>query len=346
MKRIWIVGAIVGVLPLAGCGDDAVDAPDPLPSRYALVANGGSGTLSVIDLDAWTVERTISMDSDFHPHHLALAPDGSRALVAAPSTDLSAGHGGAGGHGTTDTRTRIVAIDTSNGATTAVAAVDATVHNATFTNDGGTIVFAMAEHGMLQALEASSFDETWSVSGLSTPLEVTATSDPDVLLVASSGSGNVAVVHVDERAVAAEIPVGETPIAVWRTGGGYYTSLEGARRVVPLTIDPPEPTEPSLDSDGIPGQVISVRQDSEVWVAVEDRGVVAVFDASTGTVSAEISVGGKPHALASDASGDRVLVGDEAASRVIVVAVESRAIEREIAVGEKPNGILVVRRRD
>jgi YVTN family beta-propeller protein len=120
-----------------------------IPNPALVVANGGSGVISIVDPATLTVVSTVPVMDGMHPHHVSLSPDKTRVLITATSADLSAGHGGNAhaGHGGAAARTIVYMLDVAARELREVITVEATAHNAVFTRDGATIILGMMEHG-------------------------------------------------------------------------------------------------------------------------------------------------------------------------------------------------------
>lgn len=352
--------ALVCGLALAGCsgehgaGHDAGTVGDggggtftAIPNPALVVANGGTGTIQVIDPAALSIVSSVSVGSGLHPHHIAVAADKSAVLITATSADLSEGHGGehGGGHGASATTT-VYRIDIASREMTEVISVDATAHNAAFTRDGATIVLGMLEHGMVVGYSASTFAETFSATGFQMPLEVTPTG-VGALLVAESGAARVASFDLASRSVTTTFDVGSTPVAAWASGGlNYFVSVEEGMQVRHLVEGATTVTMDahSLDPGGMPGQAVMTPEGHELWVAVEDRGVIVIFNPDTHEKLGEFAAGTKPHGIVFEPLGSRAFVTDESGGRVLVIDVPGRSVTSEIAVSGKPNGIAWVAR--
>lgn len=309
----------------------------------AIIVATGEGKVSVIDPASLSVASSVPVADGLHPHHLAASPDGLKVLVSATSVDLSAGHAGghAGGHGTS-AQTGIYLIDVKSRELRHVIDVDATAHNAAFTPDGSTIVLAMLEHGMVAGYDGTSFKQVFSTGGFDSPLEVTATSR-GLFLVAESTTGKVAVFNPSTRAVSERFDVGPLPVAAWASGdSNYYVSVEDRKELRHIVEGDTNVTLDAhrIDVQGAPGQAMLTPNGAELWVAVEDRGVIAVFGAATHAKLTEFPAGTKPHGIAFEPGGSRAFVTDEGAARVLVIDVASRSVTQEIPTGSKPNGIL------
>ena len=78
--------------------------------------------------------------------------------------------------------------------------------------------------------------------------------------------------------------------------------------------------------------------------SLEDRGVLAIFDAKTHASKGEVAAGTKPHGLLFEPAGKRLFVTDEDGGKVLVVDVAGRSVLSQIDVAGKPNGIAWVAR--
>ncbi|MFO0591207.1 MAG: hypothetical protein U0441_26915 [Polyangiaceae bacterium] len=331
MKRISLgLSCAALVLAASGCG-----LTEKFPDRAVFVANGGSSSISVIDPATGKVTDEIPIAAGFHPHHLALSPDGTRLAVAAPSMDLSMGHSGAHGSGATS---KIYVFDSSSGTQIAEADVDATVHNVAFL-DFQTVAYAMMEHGMIVGASASDLKEKWTASVGMDPLEVTRISD-DRALVANSGDDTVSIVDTALHTQLDAADVGGGPIAVWNTPAGLFISLETDKKVAVLSSGNLKDVTSTYDVGGVPGQVTSNAKGDAVWIAVEDRGVVEMRDPSNGKVVWTSDLGGKPHGLVIDDDAGLGYVTDEGASRVVRAKTSDGSLVDVIEVGDAPNGIV------
>lgn len=332
MKRSFFASICALVsLAAAGCG-----LKEDFPDRAIFVANGHGENISVIDPKTGRIVGDIPLDAGFHPHHLAISPDGRRLAVAAPSADLSHGHGG--GHDG-DGTSKVYLFDADNGDQNGVLDVDATVHNAAFLDDFKTFVIGKMERDAIAGYSISGLDEQWTTGVGDAPLEVTLVGG-DRLLVANSGAGTLSIVDAATHASLDTADVGDTPVALWATRGGLFVSVEGDEQVA--ILNPGNLTEVigRYDVGGIPGQVASAEAGGDVWIAVEDRGVVEVRATQTGEVVATVNVGGKPHGVLIDEQAGLVYVTDEGAARVVRIDAATHEVMDEIAVGEAPNGIV------
>ena len=347
MKNLHVAALMTFLIVVGGCGEDDTTRRTSLgviPNPALLVANGGAGIVQVIDLVAGTVVATAPVDEEFYPHHLSASHDGAYVLMTATDTDLSGGHGGGhGGHGES-AASRVYRIDTATGEFIKVLSLDATVHNAVFLGESDDFALCQNEHGMLHVYDGDTHEQIWSAAVGSMPLEATPTHDGSLVVVANSGDATVSVVDVAARAVSRTIPVGQTPVAAWLSAdGSFHVSNEEGGTLSMLNGGLSE-VSATIDVMGVPGQAFETPDGSELWVAIEDRGVVGIYDATTHVLHHEIPVGAKPHGIAFNTSGSVAYVTNETSGKVHVIDVATRQVLRDFTVGGKPNGVVFLDR--
>ncbi len=313
-----------------------------IPNPAVLVANG-NGTVTVIDPTSLEIASSAAVMEGMHPHHVSVSPDGIRVLITATTADLSLGHSAPShaGHGGSSASTMVYSLDLESRELQDIITIDATAHNAAFTPDGTTIVLGMMEHGMIAGYDATTLEDAFTAEGFMMPLEVTPTGAGS-LLVAESGASRVALFDLSSRTVTTQFEVGAVPVAAWASGGShYFVSVEEGMQVRHLLEDGAAITldDHTIEPEGMPGQAVLDPSGQELWVAVEDRAVVAIFDATTHEKLAEFAAGTKPHGIVFEPGGERAFLTDEEGGKVLVVDVASRAVSSEIALGGKPNGI-------
>lgn len=330
MKRSTL--ALFGGVALLvnGCGLEEV-----FPERAVFVANGGDASVSVIDPEDGKIVGEIAVDEGFHPHHLAVSPDGTRLAVAAPNADLSKGH--TGDH--EGAASKVYIFDATSGELGASIEVPATVHNVAYLDDFSSVALAMMEHGMIAGYDASSLEEKWTAEVGDMPLEVTPLSGGRIV-VTNSGDGTLSVVDEGTHVELSKTDVGATPIALWNTTAGLFVSLEGDEKLAILNPGNLGEVTGTWDVGGVPGQVAAVKSGGDVWIAVETRGVIEVRSAASGDVTHTIDLGGKPHGVMIDKKAGLVYVTDEDGARVVRIDLATYEVKDEIAVGATPNGVV------
>lgn len=342
-------GLLLGLLA-AGCESAAPSGLPPPPvfnldvrGDALFVALGPTGSVAVVDLDAWKVAGTLALSTKYQPHHLSVSPDRRRIGVGAPALDLSGGHAGHTGHEAEPAGGALYILDSQKGDVTAQGLPGGTAHNLAFVDDA-RVGYALMESGRLVLAAAADLQPSAEVAVGAAPLEVSASAVG--LLVANSGSGSISVVSPPgpdstPPAVSATLPVGMNPIAAWLgSGNRAYVTSESDQKLTALSLAERK-AEPTVTLPGRPGQALEVGGPTgEVWVALEDQGKILVLGAANLAVKSEIVVGKKPHGLCLSTRGYTVFMTDEADGRVYSIDVGTHAVLRSLYVGGAPNGIV------
>ncbi len=265
-------------------------------------------------------------------------------MVAAPSADLSRGHastgGGHAGHGGATMKSGLFVIDSRTGNVLAQTEVDGTAHNVGFVA-GGLVTYALAEHGRVHFADPATFAAVGEADIGGSPLEATPVPGTSFVLVAQSANGRIDVVDAFTRQVSSSIPTGANPIGAWiATSGRAYVTSESDRKLTAIDTSSLQPIGTTLSLTGTPGQATTAKNDTEVWVALEDAKKVVILSASDMSTLAEIVVGQRPHGLATDPDGTTVYLTDEDGGKVYALDVATRAIARELSLDGAPNGIV------
>jgi YVTN family beta-propeller protein len=345
--KTHILVALLALPLLTGCGSDDPESGvielGPLDTPVLIVANGELGRLQVIDPESREVVASGNIEEGYYPHHLSVSHDRRFVLLTATGTDLSGGHGGGHGGGT-DASSLVYRLDVTTGTMSHLLTLEGTVHNAAFLGDSDDFALTRSEHGALHVYDGETLEELWSVDVGTDPLEATPTHDGSTILVANSGDATVAVIDVATRSVTRVIPVGDTPVAAWLSGdGSLHVSNEGDGTVSELSTGLDGVTN-TVDVDGVPGQAFVTPAGDKLWVAVEDRGVIGIYDAVTHEAVTGVFLGMKPHGIAFDPTGALAYVTNETSGKVHVINVAERHVATFILVGGAPNGIVYVDR--
>lgn len=356
MKRYWRCLLAMPVLGLVGCWR-MVETNPAMNITYpaAFVVNGESNSISVIDLATLQVNETISLGEASMgghsgapmsgaiqwPHHIYLSPDGTRLSLGVPGTDLSGGHAGsmAGMKG------RIVLIDSRTGTILVNQETPGMNHNAAFAPNGSEIwTVEMAEAGKALVYDAKTLTFKQSIVVGAEPAEVTFSPDGQYAFVANGHGNSITVIRVSDKSVVKTIPVGEDPVGAWPGGDGkMYVDNEKGQSIsvidiATLTVDQ------TVKLGFTPGYAAFHRTRNELWVSQAASGdKVAIFTKLAGgwQKAAEIPTGLDAHAIVFTPDGKTAYVTNQGAGTVSVIDTESRLKRKDIAVGKKPNGIVL-----
>ena len=224
MKKTVI---LLCALIFGSCTDMSSDEPQlniTYPAAY--VVNGGSSTVSVINLTTNTVTDVIKLRDGSgtkmqgmnmgyalaFPHHIYLNASKTQIAIAAPGMDLSAGHTGAMA-GMTG---KLAVLDATTGLNVKIIETPIMNHNAVYSSDGTEIwTSQMGESGKVLVYDAITFALKNTIVVGKEPAEVTFSTDGTVAFVANGMSNSVTAINPTSKAILATIPVGKNPVGAW-----------------------------------------------------------------------------------------------------------------------------------
>jgi len=327
------------------------------PAAYVVNAEGNS--LSVIDLATQQVKETISFGaaSGGHsgssmpnmvmwPHHIYRSPDGTKLSIGVPGMDLSAGHAG----GMSGMTGRVLVVNPKTGATTVNQQTPVMNHNAVFSPDGTELwTSQMDRAGKVLVYDAATMALKNTIAVGMEPAEVTMSSTggrplPQYAFVANGMSNTVSVISVASKSVVKTIPVGDDPVGAWPgTDGKMYVDNEKGQTVSVIDVATLSVVE-TIQLGFTPGYVAYHPTRNELWVSQAGTGnKVIVFERINNAwmKMGEVITGLDAHAITFTEDGLTAYVTNQGAATVSVVNVPTRTRKQDIAVGKKPNGIVL-----
>ncbi len=346
---------------LSGCMHmDHTDGMPPeltidYPAAYVVNAEGNS--LSVIELATQQVKETISFgaasaghsgmhDGIMWPHHIYRSPDGTKLSIGVPGMDLSAGHTG----GMSGMAGRVLVVNSKTGATTVNQQTPAMNHNAVFSPDGTELwTSQMDKAGKVLIYDAGTMALKNTITVGMEPAEVTMTaagsrSLPQYAFVANGMSNTVSVISVASKSVVKTIPVGEDPVGAWPgADGNMYVDNEKGQTISVIDVAALSVVE-TIQLGFTPGYVAHHPTRNELWVSQAGTGnKVVVFERMNNAwlKMGEVVTGLDAHAITFTKDGLTAYVTNQGAATVSVIDVVKRLKKQDIAVGKKPNGIVL-----
>ncbi len=325
------------------------------PAAYVVNAEGNS--LSVIDRTSQQVKETISFggasmnhtgnhtgtmtDMIMWPHHIYLSPDGKKLGVGVPGMDLSAGHVG----GMNGMPGRVLVVDARTGATSVNQQTPVMNHNAVFSPDGSEIwTSQMNRNGQVLVYDATTFALKKTIPVGMEPAEVTMSANGKYAFVANGMSNSVTVINVADKSVAKTIPVGEDPVGAWPGADGMmYVDNEIGQSISVINVNTLSVTE-TVRLGFTPGYAAHHPTRNELWVSQAGTGTgVVIFERMNGgwMKMGEVATGPDAHAIVFTKDGATAYVTNQGAATVSVIDVAKRTKTKDIAVGKKPNGIVL-----
>jgi YVTN family beta-propeller protein len=336
---------VFGLLPLiAGCamdhgsmGNPGSDPIAPISSEALFVVNGGSNSLTAILVGTNAVAGTISLKNAPYPHHVSLSPDNALLALAVPGMDFSGGHGG-GGHAMAGT---VLTLDATTGETKASRRFDYPNHNAAFSPDGKEIwTSQMATQGKVLVLDAATLATKQTLDVGDSPAEVTFTVDGKYAFVANGKSASVSVFDASAKTLVKTIAVGTDPVGAWPGKDTLmYVDNESAQTITAIHGGALEVVRTYVL--GFSPGMAATAPNGDLWVTDADNGKVVIFPAGTGIKSGEVAAGAGAHGIAFSRDGKTAYISNQAAGTVSVIDVGTLSVKGTLAVGEKPNGMVI-----
>ncbi|PVY43691.1 YncE family protein [Pontibacter virosus] len=310
------------------------------PAAY--VVNGQDNNVSVIKLEDNQITETVALKDALAPHHISLSPDKSLLAVAITSTDLSGGHGGAHGNGSSF---KVTILDAVTGLTKKTIDLPKMPHNAAFNAEGTELWIGQAESnsGTVAVYSTSDWTLKNTIPVGKGPSEVTFSSNGDLAFVANTGAATVSVIDPVNKLVKKTLGVGEDPVGAWpATNGKMYVDNETSQTVSVIDVATESVTE-TLALGFKPGYVAFQDKTNELWVSDATNGKVIIYqqDGATWAKKAEVLTGNDAHAIAFNAERSLAYITNQGANTVTVLDATTFGKIKELSVGRMPNGIVI-----
>jgi YVTN family beta-propeller protein len=308
----------------------------------AFVVNGGDNNVQVVNLTTNKVAETIGLNGASFPHHVYFNNDKSLMAVAIISQDVSAGHAGHGSSGATGYK--IIVLETKTGNEHHILTTTALPHNGIFSPDGKELwVSQGADAGEVLVFNTTGFTQLKSIKVGKTPSEVTFSADGSLVFVANTGDATVTTIDPSTKTVKGTISVGTAPVGAWAAANGkMYCDNETSQTVSEIDVATQKVTE-TIALGFKPGYVAYNAMTKEVWVSDATNGKVVYYQILSGkwTKKGEIVTGADAHAITFTDDLKTAYVTNQGAATVSVIMTTDHKVTSTIAVGSKPNGIVL-----
>ncbi len=324
------------------------------PAAY--VVNGESGTLSVINLSLNEVSNTIQLTDNMakmshnsssmllsYPHHIYINSAKNQIAVAAPGVDLSAGHGSTTVATHEGMSAKVAILDAVKGQNIKLFDVPVMNHNAVFNKDGSEIwTSQMDAKGSVLVYDAINFKLINTITVGKEPAEVTFSSDGAVAFVANGADNTVTAIEPISKKVINTFNVGANPVGAWPGADNrMYVDNEGGKSVDILDVKTMKIVE-KVELGFMPGYVAYHAEMNEMWVTDPMAGKVHWWKKdNSGKMIHEgmLETADGAHAIAF--YGLTAYLTNQEAANVSVIDVSKHSVKKTLAVGKKPNGIVI-----
>jgi YVTN family beta-propeller protein len=373
-KLVMSIAILLGVSMLfSACQKDGTtDSNNTTPVNFdaAYVVNGGSNSISVINLSTNKVDKSISLPNlqsnsvtgmmgtgltNMWPHHISLSPDKSKIAVSFPGSDLNGGSGmmlSSFTVGSTmgnissslQTQGKILIMDAVTGATIKELTLDGVAFNAVFSPDGKELWTAvMLPVGKVMVFDASNYSLLKTINVGQMPAEVSFSEDGKKVFVANGMSNNVTVMDVNTKQVLETTSVGNYPVGAWPGMGGMMFVDNEKDQTIGMMNSTTGMMTGTVQLGFIPGMAVGNSMMNQMWVSDPNSNKVHVWtNTSSGYVAGgTVTAGNGASAIAFSKDGTTCYITNQNESTVSVVNVTTLKEMMKISVGQKPNGIVI-----
>ncbi|MCC7301292.1 MAG: YncE family protein [Bacteroidia bacterium] len=309
------------------------------------VANEMSGTVTIFDADDLEVLKTVDLDDKdemFMPHNVQVAPDQRSVWISAPNM-----HHGEGDDrvvvlkGKRDRDAHRISIGTEQHPAHVLVDDASTYAYITATEPGQVIMMDAQKYKVIKRIDIGSGSEPHGMRYMN-----------GKLYVACMGSQSIAVVEPESGTVT-HIPVGGIAVqtAVIPGLNTVFVSVYDLKEVVRYNVSTGDTTRIPLPA-GSEGPIQMYPSPDGQRIYVCDQGIVNgnpssnklyVINTSTNTVTNTVTVGNGAHGVVTNSDGTRIFVTNLKDNSVSVVDAQSLTVIGTVPVGEKPNGISVMK---
>lgn len=348
MKNAIFTASIIGALVLTSCNkDDNMDMTLNVNYPAAYVVNGEDATVSVIRLSNNEVTATIPLmgtasDMIMWPHHISSHEN--HLAIGVPGMDLSAGHSGLMTAGMTG---KLLVIDAMTGAIVKNINLPLMNHNSIYSPNGTEIWVPQMDDMNSKVLV---YDATTNalLNTIDTGMmsaELTFSSDGTKAYVANGDDDEVTVINVATKAIITTIAVGDNPVGAWTgSNGKMYVDNEDGQTISVIDVATNSIDE-TISLGFMPGIASYNGAKNELWVSDPMAGKVHywTYDTAMGMWmhGGVFNAGAGAHAVSFTSDGNTAYVTNQTANTVSVVNVTNHTVTKTIAVGKKPNGVVI-----
>ena len=289
----------------------------PVSEGFAYIANGGDGTISVINVATNTIVSTIIPPHD--PACVCISPDGSKAYI-----------------GCSDGSSTVTIINTTTNAIISTIPVSSSGESTgiVVSPDGTTLYVANYVTGTVSVVNIATSTVVAVIPVGANPYGIAISPDGSKVYVAFTFSTNISVINTATNTITANITAGSVPdIAVSPNGNIYVpvSNLNNVSVINPITNS----VIAVIPVSASPG-VIALSPDGTRAYVATGQSNVSVINTSTNTVLSLISVGSNPESICVSPDGHFVYVTNATSNNVSVINTSTNMVIATVKVGISP----------
>jgi YVTN family beta-propeller protein len=339
-EKIFLVVLICSTILVSSCRKvDRLKSDVNFPAAY--VINGKSNSISVINLETNEVVESAQFKKGTWPHHIYPNSTKDKFVVSLTGMDLSGGHGGHDMAG----NSYLLILEAKDLSVVAFEKTEEMAHNAMFINDGEEIWMPqMKTSGEIKILDGKTPKEEASIQVGSGPLEMTINSGGNYIFVANGEDNTISVIDIATKTVVKTINVGNEPVGAWPgSNNKMYVDREISKQIFEIDAVTLEITD-TIQLTFTPAYVNLNALTGELWVSDAEFGSVHTYEiiSNQWVENGNLVTGSNAHAIGFNSTGNKAYITNQNAATVSVIDAVTLTKIIDIAVGEKPNGILII----
>lgn len=347
-KKILFALLASPILYLSSCSNHH-DAHEPVkemninyPAAY--VVNGQSGNISVIRTQDNELTGTISLNGATFPHHIYLNPSKTKLAVAITGEDLSDGHGN---HSEVIQGLKIQIIDAVSGRIDKEIPLGKMPHNAIFNAGGTELWLGQADDikSTVQVYNTADWTLKNTIDAGKGVSEITFSGNGSLAFACNTSDNSVSIIDGATKTVLQTLPTGAKPIGAW-PGNDHtmFVDNEEGQSVNELIISDSVKIGSTILLGFKPGFAAWNAASEELWVSDASNGRVVFYKKQSGgdwVQTGNTVTGADAHAIAFSKDYKMAWVSNQGAGTVSVMDATTYSVIKTIAVGAKPNGIVL-----
>ena len=241
-------------------------------------------------------------------------------------------------------RGKILILNSITGEMIKEITLEGIAYNAVFSPGGNELWTAiMQPEGKVMVYDMADFSPVKSIDVGEMPSEVSFSGDGQKVFVANGMSNTVTIIDASTKQIIGTCMAGNYPVGVW-PGMDDIMDVEsqGDQRICFIESGT-NTVEDSVEIGFVPGEVATNTRMRQMWITDPINGEVHIWsNPDTAYIpSGTVSVGDGASAITFSRDGTMCYVANQNEGTVSVVDVARKVEVTKIAVGRKPNGIVL-----
>jgi gliding motility-associated-like protein len=288
----------------------------PTVSQFAYLANGGSNTVSVVDINANTLVATIPVGKD--PCDIAVSPDGTRIYVANNQSNS------------------ISVINTVTKNVITEIPVGITPFGTTISPDGKWVYVAIEGSGSVSVINTATNTITATIPVGDIPQGIITSPDGSRVYVSNLVGNTISVINTATNTVINTISAITSPTGVAVSPDGSHLYVAGNNGYISVINTANSQLITAITVGSLPGSISLSVDGSRLYVANAGSNNVSIINTATNSVLSTIPVATFPDGVSVNATGDILYVTSSAQNSLSAFNLATQSLIATIPVGKDP----------